>query len=176
MKACTGRPLQAVDGAGRVRWQNAELTDPSMEGTRVITDGAISVANVCTADAAAGGCDRFETVGVDTATGAVRWRLPGFRGVAAAADGWALLGNDGLAADDDGTPATGWMLVDDRTGAAAAPDQRWPGAHVFARGCCGDIERWVEQVGGVVLAAAPGHVRVWYPPTTDGSPVTASLL
>lgn len=170
------RPLQAVDGAGRVRWQNAELTDPSMEGTMVITDGAVTVANVCTADAAAGGCDRFETVGVDTTTGAVRWRLPGFRGVAAAADGWALLSDNGLVGDDNGTPATGWMLVDDRSGAAAAPDQRWSGADAFARGCCGDIERWVERVGGAVLAGAPGHLRVWYPPTTDGSPVTASLL
>lgn len=168
--------LQAVDGTGRLLWRDTELVGPAVEGVAVITDGAVTVADVCTApDPGAGVCNRYETVGVDTATGAVRWRLEGFRGVVAADGGWVLLTDAGQSSDGAGPEVTGWVLLDDRTGAAAAPDQRWELA-AFGDGCCGEIETWTEQAGGVVLSAAPGHLRVWYPPATDGSPTTVSLL
>ena len=168
--------LQAVDGTGRLLWRNTELVGPALEGVAVITDGAVTVANVCTApDPGAGVCNRYETVGVDAATGAVPWRLEGLRGVVAADDGWALLTDAGQSSDGAGPEVTGWVLLDDRTGTAAAPDQRWA-LGAFGEGCCGEIEIWTEQVGGVVLAAAPGHLRVWYPSATDGSPTTVSLL
>ncbi len=168
------RPLEAVDALGRVLWQNAELTDPSMEGMRIATDGSITVANVCT-DGDPGVCNRHEVAGIDTTTGAIRWRLPGLRGVAAVADGWALIADTGQLDNDDATFPSAWVLVDDRTGEAAGPDQRWD-MDRFAQGCCGDLENWVEQVGGLVMAAGPGHLRLWYPVSTDGGPATVSLL
>jgi len=169
------RPLEAVDALGRVLWQNPDLTDPSLEGTTIATDGSITVANVCT-DGEPGVCNRHEVVAVETATGTVRWRLPGFRGLPVVADGWVLTSDAGPEGSDDGTQATGWVLLDARTGAAAGPDQQWPGSSRFAQGCCGDIENWVDQQGGVVTAAAPGHLRLWYPVSTDGAPATVPLL
>lgn len=169
------RPLEALDALGRSLWRNAELTDPSLEGMRIATDGAVTVANVCT-DGDPGVCNRHEVAGIDTATGAVRWRLPGLRGVAAVADGWALLADAGPLDNDDATTPSAWVLVDDRTGEAAGPSQRWTGMDRFAQGCCGDLENWVEQAGGVVMATASGHLRLWYPMSTDGGPATVSLL
>ena len=168
--------LEGVDALGTVVWRNGEITDPRLEGVAIITDGPITLAGVCLGPNPDGSCDRYELVGVDTATGTIRWRLPGLRAAAAVADGWALV-TDGVFTSTDGglNSAPGYLMIDDRTGAVADDTQRWPSGS-FTQGCCGEGDYlWVRRDGGVIFAAADGHLRVWYPAAASDGTHTVTL-
>ena len=172
----TAHSLEGVDALGTVVWRDSDLTDLVQEGgLQIVTDGAMTLANVCVERSPDSSCNRSELVGVDTASGAVRWRLAGGETVVLAADGWALATDGVLTTSSDGmSSAPGYLLLDDRTG-APVDGQRWK-AGTFATGCCGEGQYlWVERAGGVVFTATDGHLRVWYPKSALAETATVSL-
>ena len=170
------RSLEGVDGLGRIVWSNDQIADPALEGLSIITDGPVTLVNACPELHPDLSCDRYELVGVDTATGAIRWQLAGLRGVVVAADGWALVTVGGLTTSDSSPDqGHGYVMVDDRTGAVVDDTQHWQ-AGTFAQGCCGEDQYlWVERAGAVIFATDGEHLRVWYPKATWQGTATTSL-
>jgi hypothetical protein len=162
--------LSGVDALGAVHWSNPQLTSPGAEGTGFSPDGPITVTQVC-AHLAGSGCNDYKLIGLDPATGGVRWSQPGLRLVAGdPGDGHAL-----VQATDLMSSSPGWEMLDDRTG-RAMPGQSWQDPHTFSRPCCGESElNATVRVGGVVLVTEGPQLRVWYPEGTGGTPRAVAL-
>jgi hypothetical protein len=162
--------LRGVDALGTVHWSDPQLTSAGTEGSGFSPDGPVTVAQVC-AHLAGSGCDDYELVGLDTATGEVRWSQPGLRLVAGdPADGYVLVQTSDLMS---GSP--GWVLLEDGTG-RAVPGQSWDDPKAFSHPCCSESElNATVRAGGVVLVTEGSQLRVWYPEGAGGTPRAVAL-
>lgn len=167
------RVLRGVDALGRVRWTDRALTHPGADDVGWYLDGDIVLGQVCSSrigDA----CDRFELVGLDTATGQVRWTQPGLRLVAAdPADGYALVWAEVVG---DVLEPTGWVMLDDRTGREVS-GQRWEDAGAFTLHPSRQVAGFdrTTRAGGLVLVITGAQLQVWYPKGTGGAPRSVVL-
>ncbi len=160
---------------GTVVWRDANLTSPQLQGMSVDTDGGITVATVCTDEPANPPCT-YALVGVDSATGKLRWSLPGLRLVAAFSNGYILTNDGSIVYSDDGNATPGWVLLNAATGTLVDASQHWTDPDAFRNGCCGESENvWVSRAGGVLFAINNTKVNVWYPMAVAGPTHTLSI-
>jgi hypothetical protein len=160
--------LRGVDALGQVRWTDPDFTHPGADDVGWYLDGDVAVGSVCSRridDA----CDRFEFVGLDPATGEIRWTQPGLRFVGGdPADGHVL-----VSAESAGEilEPPGWVLLDDRTG-REVPSQSWDDPELFTLYPSREVSGFNRTVraGGLVLVVKGDEVQVWYPKATGGEP------
>ncbi|HEX2784158.1 MAG TPA: hypothetical protein VHN36_11265 [Ilumatobacteraceae bacterium] len=155
------RVLQGVDAVGKARWTDRQFTHPGADDIGWYLDGDVAVGQVCSRRSG-DACDAAKLVGIDPATGAVRWTQPGLRLVAGdPGDGYVLAWAEPTG---DVLEPPGWVLLDDRTG-REVPGQRWDDPELFtlypSREAAG-FNRTV-RAGGLVLVIKDDQVRVWYP-------------
>jgi hypothetical protein len=157
---------------GEQLWRRPDLTSTGLEGGSIWVDGDIAVLQACTTPRVQSTC-AYALLGIDVATGATRWTLPGWRFVpAGAADGYALISNDRTGPT---TTPPAYVMIDDRTG-APVPDQQWTDEATFRAACCGDSEYFhVQRTGGVVVVVAETRVSVWLPATHATVPRLVSV-
>jgi hypothetical protein len=108
-------------------------------------------------------------VGLDPATGNVRWTQPGFRLVAGdPADGHVLVWAEGVG---DLLEPTGWVMLDDRTG-REIPGQRWNDPGIFTLYPSREVAGFnrTTRAGGLMLVVDGTELQVWYPVGTGGNP------
>ncbi len=171
--ACADSPatqlLQGVDALGEVRWTNRDFSHPGTDDVAWYTDGGVAVGPVCSHRLGAE-CDRFELVGLDPTTGAVRWTQPGMRLVAVdPADGYVLVSAE---PKEGVSEPPGWVLLDDRTG-NLVPGQIWNDPELFTLYPSREVSGFnrTERAGGLVIVVKDEQVRVWYPRGTgDATP------
>ena len=167
------RLLQGVDEFGVVQWTDPDLTHPGADDIAWYRDGDMAIGQVCS-QRSGDECQRFELVGVETATGHVRWVQPGLRLVAAnPADGYALVWAEPLGAVFE---PPGWVLLDDQTGQEVA-GQRWDAPETFTLHPSREVAGFntTARAGGLLLVVKDNDVQVWYPKRTGGVPRTLSL-
>ncbi|MBK5333944.1 MAG: hypothetical protein JJD93_18355 [Ilumatobacteraceae bacterium] len=167
------RVLRGVDALGQVRWTDANLTHPGADDIGWYLDGDIAVGQVCSSRVG-DECDRFELVGLDPATGEVRWTQPGLRLVAAdPADGYALVWAEVVG---DILEPTGWVVLDDLTG-REVPGQRWDDPEAFTLHPSRQVAGFdrTTRAGGLVLVIDGPQLQVWYPKGTGDKPRSVLL-
>jgi hypothetical protein len=156
--------LVARDGDA-VRWQ-LPLRNPMVEGTVVVQGHDVAAVWTCgePTDPGAGGRCPISLVGVDVATGTIRWTRPG--------EQYLGVGGDGAFLALEGDAWTMRRLAD----GTEIPGQRWADREAFLQGCCDEGRyRNVGRVGGTVVAVYGTDVHVWFPkatshPTVDVQP------
>ncbi len=161
------RGWEGRDATGAVVWSHPDLLDIRREGFLSAESGPTTVINACREQSDAG-CVDGSLVGIDTATGDIRWERIGNRGVATTGDGFAIITNDA---------GDGWEMIDTLTGELVDESQQWAGIEPFEQQCCGggDVV-WVGRNGGVVFAVNIDRVRVWYPQGRSDATITTSLM
>lgn len=157
--------LVGVDPLGMALWRNDTLQSGQLEGSWISQDGDVAVLQSCTdpvPDAACG----HSLLGIDPATGAELWRIPGFRNTPiGVADGLVLTNSGDIMGTDEA--AAGWIMIDALTG-TEIPNQRWDRGPSFYAGCCGEGEYYhVHRLGAVVVTVSAEEILVWYPRDLD---------
>lgn len=175
--ACSDDPaervLRGVDANGAVRWTDAALTHPGADDVGWHLDADMAVGQVCS-QRIAEACQRIELVGIDPATGRVRWTQPGFRLVAGdPADGSVLVWAEPIG---DILEPPGWVLLDDRTGHPVA-EQEWDDPQLFTLYPSREVAGFNRTVraGGLIVVVQDLQVRIWYPKGTGGAPRLVSM-
>lgn len=158
--------MVAFTPSGSVAWELPTLFDHHLEAFRSDIDGDVALVAGCT-EVVEINCveGTFAVLGVDAATGAEIWRLPGLRGVRAIGDGYALI-ND---AEDQSFDE---VMIETATG-ATVDGQRWPSGE-FLIGCCDDPS-FTDNDSGVVLTGDNTGVRL-YVPLGTGLPTTTITI
>jgi hypothetical protein len=175
--ACADNPtamvVRGVDALGDVRWTDSDLTHPGADDVGWYLDGDVAVGSVCSRRID-DECDRFEFVGLDPATGEIRWTQPGLRLVAGdPADGHVLVSAESTG---DVLEPPGWVLLDDRTG-REVPGQSWDDPELFTLYPSREVSGFNRTVraGGLVLVVQGDQLQVWYPKATGGEPRSVLL-
>ena len=145
-----GRPVIAGLDDGRILWTAPDVVLPDRDEFRAIAVDGTVLARSCVATDAGIDCAAGELRGYDLQSGELLWSRSGAYRVAAADDGFALVGD-----------GTAWELVDARTGVAVG-GQRWDDPDTFDVGDDADTG-FVHQVGGAIVVAQPGTVSIWLP-------------
>jgi hypothetical protein len=159
-------PVSYHRASGPEAWSIAGVYAPSDEGFHDAFVSGVELIRGCTEVVPDTGiCDAAVLLGVDADTGTELWRRGGNHGVAAAADGFAIVS---APTDDSGENWT-QSLIDVTTG-APIEGQTWPEVP-FLIGCCGEPVFTVVD-GGVVLTSDGTGVDVYVPvaaatPTVD---------
>ncbi|MDJ0768273.1 MAG: hypothetical protein QNJ12_05740 [Ilumatobacter sp.] len=171
------RAWSGRNAIGEVLWTRPELLDPSREGFRSIEVGDLTLLDACAGRTDEQFCVDGSLVALETASGEIRWQLPGQRAVPVAADGFAIVSSGEVYGPTDSPHrADGYLMVDVETGRLVDDTQRWPGLDTFRQGCCGEGEFvWVARSGGVVFAVDGDHVRVWFPQGVNDETISVAL-
>lgn len=171
--------LRGVDALGSTLWERTDITYYGGEGFQTGISGDVALVAGCTPSGKPDDpCDVSSLYGVDVATGATRWQMPGGRDVSMIDEGLALVTEERDPADAE---SGGWMMIDTSTG-AAIPGQAWDDPEGFSNFCCGDGDYvYAFHDGGVVVAANFDRVRVWLPltagpATSAGAPISVTLV
>jgi hypothetical protein len=150
--------LAAVDAHGATVWSRSDVVSQG-EAAASLTGGATTIAIICLVAVPPGGCPSEGLVGLDTTSGAERWRLNGAYTLGFAANDLAMVEPLGR------TSVGPWQLIDLRTGSVVGTGQQWSDPNAFASddgGCCATIDV-TRQTGGMVTALHAGHISVWLP-------------
>jgi hypothetical protein len=153
--------LVAKDAHGAEVWRRDDIVSHGGEGFRTASSGNITVAFGCAGSVdEQNDCSKPLLAGIRTSSGKTAWTLDGWRGVSAVGDGYALITDFDMRQSASGG---GWILIDTATG-QPVDGQHWSDPATFQQECCGGDELFhVWRLGGILVAAAEGHVSIYYP-------------
>jgi hypothetical protein len=167
-----------LDPLGGTAWTVPDRVAFVTEGPEWHEAGDIDLLSACqrydtTAD---GGwvCVSPSLLGVDGESGTILWELPGHRQVQAAADGYALIGDEHESLLD-GSPPAAWLMIDTATG-QPVDGQAWDYS-TFETDYYSmeQINKWVRRDDGIVVAVKDDHVRIWMPVGVSNGTASVSL-
>jgi hypothetical protein len=159
--------LVATDADGRIVWERSDLVVLLSDSVTVFSSEGTAVATVCAPNSP--GCADQMLVGVDAATGADRWQLPGTYEVAFVSNGLAMVVPIAPVGSVGSSP---WQLIDVHTGTPLGTDQQWvdPQAFLIDHSGFGVATDRVDVSGAFVLTAHRDRLSVWMPKALTPGP------